>query len=199
MGEALGNPIRNFQRKIREKIRAFPLFSTFLAATILAVTWSVVWLTVFFVSTWLFDLTTTAHDFIYLFWLSIAAEAIIRWSENTSFIARLAKPSEDNPRGDNSDFSFGKAVLLLLAGCTMMFFADKYFTDTGMKDSPLFFLGPNGASGPGVLNAMVQHWIDILLTANLSIPLLVGTALRVIIYKRSHRSKVEAGDVSTRS
>jgi hypothetical protein len=99
----------------------WPITSTYVAATFLALIWLIVWLVVFFFTTAALGLSTGIIAFIATLWLSIISEAIIRFAENSTFVARLSKPKEPDAKGDNEDFDFGVAARLFCAGFTLLF------------------------------------------------------------------------------
>ncbi|WP_299553923.1 hypothetical protein [uncultured Tateyamaria sp.] len=141
----------------------------------------------------MFDLTTQAADFVVIFWLSIAAESIIRWAENTNFIASLSKPFDDSPRGDNQDFRLKNASSLLILVLCLMFFLNAYLERYGVRASGLQFMGQNGDHSPAAFEKMVQGWLEVAANSNVYFPMLFGTLLRAKIYKRSHSALEDLG------
>lgn len=166
-----------------------PFVSTWIAAMFLSSVWTVAWLFVFFASTWFFDLETTAADLVNIFWLSIAAEAAIRWAENTNFVAQLSKPHDPNASGDNSDFRLVKALALFASSLALMFFFDFYMESIGIKEKNEIFYGQKGQIGYNHVTNMVYTWGSIISSSGIATPMLVGTLLRSWIYKRSHKEK----------
>ena len=86
-------------------IKDHPEVSTWLAAAWLSICWIFVWLTIFFFTTLFLGLQTGLIAFVMTLWLSILAEAYIRYLENTDKVAKYSKPKEVNPTGDNQDFT----------------------------------------------------------------------------------------------
>jgi len=168
------------------QLRKLPLISTWFAAFFLSTVWTISWLIVFFATTWFFNLKTNATDLINVFWLSIAAEAVIRWAENSNFVAAISKPLESEPRGDNQDFRLTRALILFLAALVGMFFFDFYLEKIGLKGGNFFFHGQGSLNGYDQVNNMVITWWNTISTTGISAPLVVGLALRAVIYKRSH-------------
>lgn len=151
----------------------------------LSVAWTIAWCVVFFFTTWVLDLETTAYAFVCIFWVSIGAESIIRWAENTNFVAKLAKPHEHAPKGDNEDFKWPRAVSLFLLILVIMFFYKEFHVQTGSTFSYGSFLGQNGSHNLESFFEMIKSWRDVATTANVATPILIGTLYRAIIYKRS--------------
>lgn len=180
------NYVGLFFEKLKSIFRSLPWVSTWFAALFLSGLWTLVWLIVFFSSTWLFDLSTTASVFVNIFWLSVAAEALIRWAENTNFVAALAKPHQNKPRGDNTDYRLPRAVILTFSSLILMFVLDKYQNFSGFRGSLPPFAGQNGIHSNEAIWAMLVHWNRTLADYNVLLPIALGTFLRACIYKRSH-------------
>lgn len=182
-----GNPFGRFLDFTRELLVRAPMLSTLSAALFLSTLWTFAWLVVFFGSTWIFDLTTKPRDFVCIFWLSIASESLIRWAENTNFVAALSKPRAANATGDNQDFRLPRAVIIFLLILVAMFVMNEYMEKTGMAESDLFFAGQNGHHSIQAMYDMLAVWWSVATHANVSLPLMIGTLLRAMIYKRSHK------------
>lgn len=183
------NRLKAFVAPRLKKLRKHPFISTCLAAAILSGLWSFMWMLVFFVSTWTLDLETSYKSFATAFWLSVGVESMIRWFENTNWIAWLAKPFDFPPRGDNQGYNFSKAYSLFTS--VVLLFAVIYFFDeslTGLIEiSSGDFVGQHKPrTGQGFLD-MLDNW-----KVGMSQPLVINTlffgfVVRLIIYKRSHK------------
>jgi hypothetical protein len=186
----MSNPFGLFLEWFASRVRRFPKFSTWFAAVFLSVVWTIAWLAVFFLSTWQFDLSTQPRDLVTIFWLSVAAEAVIRWAENTNLIARLSKPylDVDKAHGDNFDFHWKKAIVLVGAAILLMFIIALGYEQLVPVGEIKSFDGQNGQVGWEIFKAMVVSWWSSLTDANVFTLLLLGTLFRAIIYKRSHQS-----------
>lgn len=177
-------------KMIAEKIRSFSLVSTLLAAAILSASWTIIWLLVFFISTWVLDLKTAANAFILAYWLSVAAESIIRLMENSDKIAYFAKPHIENASGDNKDYTWIKSILIFSVGILTVFFAiflSHRMTDIFTVDG-IEFLGQVGRTSE-TFYAMLANWADGINNEGVAASLGVGFVLRCFIYKRSHKEK----------
>jgi len=183
----LFNPFSWLLGTIVSVLTKYPIVSTSFAALYLSSIWTLAWLFVFFLSTWWFDLSTSSQDFVNVFWLSIAAEAVIRWAENTNFIARLSKPYVKNAIGDNADYTFVVAGFLLFLSVTIMLFYDKFFERLGLSASDGSFIGQGIENGIEPLKNMIDNWMLTGSDNNVVTWLLLGTLFRAIIYKRNHR------------
>jgi hypothetical protein len=104
-------------------VRSKPELSTMVAALYLALVWILAWIIIFFLSTWLIDISTSKKGFILALWLAVVAETIIRYVENIDGVAYFSKPFESEPKGDNKDFTFARMLILLFAGLTLAFFS----------------------------------------------------------------------------
>lgn len=164
-----------------------PFWSTVYAAAILSTIWATFWLIVFFLSTWILGYETGQTAFILAFWLSVGAEAVIRWAENTDYIAKYSKPNDLYPKGDNQDFRLPKALLCLLSLLVMMFvylFLARNIPDLfGIDIQP--FGGQPEKSVAGFIK-MLSNWKNGLLTPGVTLSLLAGFIFRIVIYKRNH-------------
>lgn len=121
-----------------------------------------------------------------MFWLSIAAGSIIRWAENSNFVAAMSKPHEAHPKGDNQDFRLSRAFPLFFGAVSGMFFFDAVIESIGLKNGDYFFDGHGPENSFAHVNAMLISWYDTMLQHGVWAPLLTGTMLRALIYKRSH-------------
>lgn len=184
-----GNPFGSILIGYKDRIRNYPQISVWVAALFLSSLWTFAWLLVFFITTWKFNLTTKPIDFICIFWLSIAAEALIRWAENTNFIASLAKPHEEDARGDNQDFRFPRASLLFVVLVLAMYMLSDFFYFAGLDETPFAFSGQGNERSINAIKGMMWDWWETATQANVFTPVLVGTLLRAIIYKRVPNNK----------
>lgn len=164
------------------------LLSTLFAAAILSGTWTITWLFVFFLSTFILEFKTDQSAFILAFWLSIAAEALIRWAENTDLVARLGKPHEIAAQGDNLDFGLTKALLCLFAMVVFvsgyLFLAERIPEVFEFGDTPFGGQPTRDLAG---FQGMLQNWWVGVTSPAVSISLGVGFLFRIVIYKRSHK------------
>ena len=172
-----------------ESVRRMPLLSTLCAAIFLAGCWTIFWLVVFFVSTWVLGYETGPTAFILAFWLSVGAEAVIRWLENTDFVAFYGKPFDASPKGDNQDFQIAKAALCL---CLLIIFAALYLFLSFAIPDVFGIAQPNFAGQPerslkGFLE-MLTNWWNGVFSASVSLSIVAGFIFRVAIYKRSHKA-----------
>lgn len=179
------NPFGRFLDKVAFGLRRFPSLSTWCAALFLSFVWTVGWLGVFALSTWKLNLETSVKDFVNLFWLSIAAEAIIRWAENTNFVSKLAKPHVPNATGDNADFSWKRALSLFFTFLFMMFFLNDLMISLGMEKESLVFEGIGEQNGEEFFGAMLKRWYELFTDTAVVTLVILGTLARSMIYKRS--------------
>ena len=184
------NPFGRTVDCLQSNMRKFPLFSTWSAAFILSFLWTFAWVIVFFLTTWLLDLKTSPADLVVVFWASIAAEAIIRWAENTNFVAAISKPHEQSPMGDNQDFRLVKASFILMCIVVSMFLLREVLVRTGSYDGSQFLMGQNGEHTTDGFKSMLTSWYVVSLQTSVFFPMLLGTVFRAIIYKRSHLPRV---------
>lgn len=172
-------------------LREYPFLSTLLAAVMLAAFWMSSWLLVFFGSTWGLGLETGTNAFVFAFWLSVAAETVIRGLENSDFIAVLSKPFDDFAIGDNQDYKTPYAVSLLMT--QLLFMAVYVFLSDHIPN--WFGIGNAVFHGQNTLNSfgffqMLENWWQGLSTNSVSMSLVVGFLFRVVIYKRNHKKTV---------
>ena len=180
------NPFGKFLDVCSKAASLSPLLSTCFAAFFLSFAWTLAWLGVFFVATWLFDMQTRAADFVNILWLSIAAESFIRWAENTNFIAAFSKPLEDSPTGDNQGFRLSRALVLSVAILAAMFSIDKVLESFGFKSDKYVFSGQNGVNSEEAVWSMVSGWWSLLFHEYVITFVVLGICMRAIIYKRPH-------------
>lgn len=175
--------------KWAERVRNTPIVSTLLASFALSSIWLLVWLFVFFLSTWLVNIETSKGAFIMVLWLSVAAESVIRFFENTDGIAFFAKPHEVDATGDNKDFKSTKMAILLLTGLVLVFLYRSLISED-MKmisfDPPYQFTGMNGGTGILAFKEMLLNWLDCMQDSVIITSIVVSFLFRVVIYKRSH-------------
>lgn len=176
---------------LKFNLRKFPFLSTLFAAIVLAAFWMTSWLLVFFGSTWGLGLETGTNAFVFAFWLSVAAETVIRGIENSDFIAVLSKPFDDYPIGDNQDYKTPYAVSLLMI--QLLFMASYVFLSEQIPN--WFGIGNAVFHGQNILNSsgfiqMLENWWQGLSTNSVSMSLMVGFLFRVVIYKRNHKNSV---------
>ncbi len=181
------NPPGRILEVIEKHLTRFPWVSTWFAALFLSTLWTLAWLVIFFLTTWVFDLSTKPRDFVCVFWLSIAAESLIRWAENTNFVAAISKPFETNAMGDNQDFRLPKASKIFFSILLLTFLMKEFMIKSGMMESPLLFTGQNGHHTLYAMSSMVSGWWTTATQSSVFPPLVVGTLLRATIYKRSHK------------
>ena len=164
-------------------IRRVPLFSVWVAASLLSIIWTFLWLITFFFTTWFFDLETPAFVFIFVFWISIAVESVIMFGENTFFVTMLSKPLEREPSPDNIGFNFVWALLLFSIIFLAMFFYNAILESTDAKDLALRFSGQDGKTTEDSFWSMLSEWWLVATSSDVLFPLLLGTIFRAIIYK----------------
>ena len=114
---------KSWRSDLAKFIRNKPELSTTIAAGYLALIWILAWIIIFFLSTWLIDISTSKKGFILALWLAVVAETIIRYVENLDGVAYFSKPLELDPKGDNKDFTFARMLILLFVGLTLAFFS----------------------------------------------------------------------------
>lgn len=171
-----------------ENIRRRPLLSTLFAATALSACWTTVWILVFLASTWILGAQTGVTAFVLAYWLSVAAESVIRWAENTRFIAYFSKPLIQDPIPDNYDYNWDRAVLLLL----LQFFIVSVYLFLSHRIPELFaferyqFAGQTG-TGLDSFNKMIENWKNGIFQQSVFLSLTIGFFFRIAIYKRSHK------------
>ena len=179
------NRLVNLARFVRSK----PELSTTVAALYLALVWILSWITIFFLSTWLIDISTSKEGFILALWLAVVAETIIRYVENIDGVAYFSKPFELNPKGDNKDFTFARMLILLFIGLTLAFFFQFLSSDTigitGKNDA--LFVGQQLAGRDG-FSSMLSSWGETLMyDGEIQLSLFLSLLFRIAIYKRKVR------------
>lgn len=167
-------------------VRSRPQLSTIMAAFYLAMIWLLTWIIIFFLSTWLIDITTGKKGFILAIWLAVVAESIIRYVENLDSVAYFSKPMEHYPKGDNKDFTFGRMLLLLFMGLSCAFFFQFLSSDeiAIYHSSESLFIGQKEPGREGFF-AMLERWSYTLVhDGEIQLALLLSLLFRIAIYKR---------------
>lgn len=183
----LGNPFGRILDTLLIPRASYPRLYTWFAAFFLSGTWTLVWCAVFLLSTWFFNLKTLAHDFVYIFWLSIAAEAVIRWAENTNFIGKASRPYDPNAAGDNRGYTWTRALLLFSLAVLIMAMSKFWLFSTGQETPDLVLVGQGDERSLIAVNEMFASWWSTALSSTVVVGIFAGTAMRAIIYKRPCR------------
>jgi hypothetical protein len=170
-----------------KSIRKHPELSTYIASFFLSIIWLLAWLIIFFLSTWLIDITTGTKGFILALWLAVVAESVIRYVENLDGIAFFSKPNEKSPRGDNKDFTFMRMILLLFIGMSFAFFFQFLSSDAIaiFESTDTLFVGQKIPGRHGFI-IMINAWSNTLLNdGQIGLALVLSFLFRIAIYKRN--------------
>jgi hypothetical protein len=170
-------------------VRSKPELSTMVAALYLALVWILAWIIIFFLSTWLIDISTSKKGFILALWLAVVAETIIRYVENIDGVAYFSKPFESEPKGDNKDFTFARMLILLFAGLTLAFFFQFLSSDSIAitESNDALFVGQKLAGRDG-FSDMLANWGETLMyDGEIQLSLFLSLLFRIAIYKRKVR------------
>lgn len=170
-----------------KSIRRHPELSTYIASLFLSIIWLLAWLIIFFLSTWLIDITTGTKGFILALWLAVVAESVIRYVENLDGIAFFSKPNERYPKGDNKDFTFMRMMLLLFIGMSFAFFFQFLSSDSIaiFESTDTLFVGQKTPGREGFIS-MINAWGNTLLNdGQIGLALILSFLFRIAIYKRN--------------
>lgn len=170
-----------------KSIRRHPELSTYIASLFLSIIWLLAWLIIFFLSTWLIDITTGTKGFILALWLAVVAESVIRYVENLDGIAFFSKPNERYPKGDNKDFTFMRMMLLLFIGMSFAFFFQFLSSDSIaiFESTDTLFVGQKIPGREGFIS-MINAWGNTLLNdGQIGLALILSFLFRIAIYKRN--------------
>jgi hypothetical protein len=180
---------KSWRSDLAKFIRNKPELSTTIAAGYLALIWILAWIIIFFLSTWLIDISTSKKGFILALWLAVVAETIIRYVENLDGVAYFSKPLEIYPKGDNKDFTFARMLILLFVGLTLAFFFQFLSSDSIAltESNDALFVGQKLAGREG-FSAMLTNWGDTLISdGEIQLALFLSLLFRIAIYKRKVR------------
>tara|TARA_B110000967_G_C18667857_1_gene451515 strand:- start:116 stop:718 length:603 start_codon:yes stop_codon:yes gene_type:complete len=186
----LKEKFRGWLKDKARRIRKYPKLSTYIASSFLSIVWLLAWLIIFFLSTWLIDITTGTKGFILALWLAVVAESVIRYVENLDGIAFFSKPNQDRPKGDNKDFTFMKMMLLLFIGMSFAFFFQFLSSDAIaiFESTDTLFVGQKIPGRDGFI-CMINAWSYTLLhDGQIGLALVLSFLFRIAIYKRSPNS-----------
>lgn len=167
--------------------------SAWLGAYILSFAWTGIYFLVFFLFTWFMDLSTPSMTLIVGLWLSIIAEAYIRYLENSDNTAKFNKPLSKSRKGDNQDFTAGWSRQLIFGGLIVLFFMgwvlrmvfDIDYFDPKVQSNYGIFKGQQGDRGLEAFFMMVTSWITAMKNVLFLLGLLACLTYRALIYKRS--------------
>lgn len=168
-------------------LRNLPMISTSIAALVLSSIWMCLWLSVMFLSLIFFDLEDTGLvGFALAMYLSVIAEAVIRWFENTKVVVKFAKPYDPNPVGDNIDYSLHKttfiAALALVSGLMLALAITK-----GWLELPYFYgVNPNGTTE---FWELLFNWIKFLTHPLITYLIISSFLFRTLLYKRTTKMR----------
>lgn len=181
--------------RVANAIRNRPLLSTLMAASALSSVWFIVWLSVFFFSTFKLNIETSKSAFVLVLWLSVIVESIIRYMENQSSTVWFSKPLEKSPVADNQDFSLERVSILCLSGIVFTLICIILFEANGIQfEEPLSFIGQiHEESGfpdktDKAIDNMLENWMKCMLDAKIIWALIISFMFRVLIYKRNHKT-----------
>ncbi|NKB32631.1 MAG: hypothetical protein GKR91_05990 [Pseudomonadales bacterium] len=112
-----------------------PRIRTWFVAYALSIFWTGVYFLVFFLTTFLLNLTTEALTLISVLWFSVLAEANIRWLENSQFVFNFTNPAKNEWPGSQG---YTASAMLTLQVCgTLVFFLVMLFAfRTGQSFDP---------------------------------------------------------------
>lgn len=166
---------------------------------------------VFFLSTILLNLKTDVFNFFIALWLSIVAEAFIRWLENCKATAKYSKPLEEDPDGDNQDFDVKHMLVLLLLGLLILcvvviaiFLGGNQINSPVVQSSGGTFHGlvladsctspvppakPICTDGVPNFDRMILNWRGSVFSWKFGIPLTICVLMRAGVYKRKVSKK----------
>lgn len=168
-----------------------PKLSTWLGALWLSTTWTGMYFIVFFSITWILNLDTPALTLLIGLWMSVLAEAYIRWFENSDKIARYTKPLSNKRKGDNQGYPKWRAWLLILIGVVLFavlgFVADSVgygLTEDTTKAIAGSFEGQHGDKTFSGLMTMLVTWKNAILNPVFLLGIVPCILMRVVIYKR---------------
>ena len=183
-------------KSMARSIRRYPELSTYIASLFLSIVWLLAWLIIFFLSTWLIDITTGTKGFILALWLAVVAESVIRYVDNLDGIAFFSKPNERSPKGDNKDFTFMRMMLLLFIGMSFAFFF-QFLSSAPIaifESTDTLFVGQKTPGRHGFI-VMINAWGNTLLNdGQVRLALVLSFLFRIAIYKRNPNSVIENVD-----
>lgn len=184
-----------FREAILRHSRRHPQIGAWIAALALSLVWTGIWVTIFLFSTLLLDLSTSVLILLVTLWLSVVAEAPIRYVENTDIVAAMSKVHEEHPQGDNQDYKSTRAVvysilgLLPMGGFLIWWYLSGQTIDQ-IKDALGVINGPTPERGWDHTKDMFISWSNALREPVVWISIASCILMRALIYKRKVNSNL---------